>query len=260
VVEDDAIVGESLLTQLAKESIHARRVATAKAALDALREDRFDCLILDLGLPDMDGLELLDRLDQDGGAKLPSVIVYTARALTMDETRRLEAYTDAIVLKQGSSVERLLDEIRMFAGRVSRGRAPVVAPARSAAELRGKTVLVVDDDMRTVYALSAMLRSKGFEVHVADTGIAALDSLSRHPEVDAVLMDIMMPEMDGYSAMQRIRAQPAFASLPIIALTAKAMKGDEEKCLAAGATAYLPKPVDTDRLLDALRDHIVERP
>jgi CheY-like chemotaxis protein len=209
-------------------------------------------MILDLGLPDMDGLDLLTDLDGGDPARVPSVIVYTARALTMEESRRLESYADAIVLKEGSSMERLLDEIRRSAAGGAGGRRAAVRAPASAAALRGKSILLVDDDMRTVFALSAMLRSKGFEVHEADTGAAALRTLQRTAGIDAVLMDIMMPEMDGYTAMQRIREDPRFERLPIIALTARAMKGDDEKCLAAGANAYLSKPVDCERLLDLL--------
>jgi CheY-like chemotaxis protein len=182
------------------------------------------------------------------------VLIHTGRALSKQEILRLEAYAEAVVLKEGRSGQRLLEEIRLFMQHVRRGMegGPTREPAAQApsdVRLAGRRLLIADDDMRTVYALSALLRSRGAQVIMADTGKAAVDLLDKHPDVDAVLMDIMMPEMDGYEAMRRIRAQPRFARLPIIALTAKAMKGERERCLTAGASDYLPKPVDSDRLL-----------
>jgi CheY-like chemotaxis protein len=170
--------------------------------------------------------------------------------------KQLEACADAVVLKEGSSSERLLDEVRLFVRRLKGGIAPRRhTPARGLppnVQLVGKRVLVVDDDMRTVYALSATLRAKGAEVLVADTGTAALAALGREERVDAVLMDVMMPEMDGYETMRRIRQELKLEQLPIIALTAKAMKGDKERCLEVGASDYLPKPIDPERLLALL--------
>jgi CheY-like chemotaxis protein len=257
VVEDDVITGDSVINELTREGLEVRRVMNGQAALEALRDDDFGCIILDLSLPDMDGLQLLKKLQEESGAEMPSVVVYTARALSKAEAQALEAYAEAVVLKDGSSAERLLDEVRLFVRRFKAGlgtrRQTAALPVHPAdVQLGGKKILVVDDDMRTVYALSATLLAKGAEVLVADTGQAALNTLEQRPDVEAVLMDIMMPEMDGYEAMRRIRKDPRFRELPIIALTAKAMKGDQAKCLEAGATDYLPKPIDADRLLGML--------
>ncbi len=169
-----------------------------------------------------------------------------------------------MVLKDGVSAERLVEEVRLFTRRLQEGRPTrgdrAALPFRPATlNLTGKRILIVDDDMRTVYALSATLRAKGVEVMVADTGQAALDLLDQRSDVEAVLMDIMMPEMDGFEAMRRIRKQVRFGALPIVALTAKVMKGDPEKCLAAGATDYLSKPIDGDRLLAMLNGLLAER-
>jgi CheY-like chemotaxis protein/signal transduction histidine kinase len=260
VVEDDVLMGDSVVRQLTSEGLEVRRVAAAAAALEALRDERFGCMILDLSLPDMDGLELLEKIRAQSGPDMPSVVIYTARALSKEEAQRLQSYTDAVVLKEGHSAERLLNEVRLFVRRLKEGLVTRPAPVRrlhpSELHLEGRKVLVVDDDMRTMYALSATLRAKGVEVFSADTGRAALEVLAQHPEVEAVLMDIMMPEMDGYEAMRRIRANELFKKLPIIALTAKAMKGDEEKCLEAGASGYLPKPIDAERLLALLQERL----
>ncbi len=259
IVGDDAVAGDSLIALLERERIKARRVERADDALRVLATDRFQCMVLDLSLPDMDGLDLLRSLESQTTFEKPAVIVYTARDLSKAETQRLEAYTEAVVLKEGAAVGRLLDEIRLFARQLSDGF-PRRKASRSVAttdiRLENRTILVADDDMRTIYALSAMLRSRGAEVLVADTGLAAITMLEEHPSVDGVLMDIMMPEMDGYAAMRRIRADARFQTLPIIALTAKAMRGDEEKCLEAGANAYLPKPIDPHRLLQILGVHL----
>jgi len=213
-------------------------------------------MILDLSLRDMDGLEFLQSVRRRCGADAPSIIIYTARPLSKEEARHLDAYAEAVVLKEGSSSERLLDEVRLFVRRLKGGLAPK-RPAEAGGpppnvQLTGKRVLVVDDDMRTVYALSATLRAKGADVLVADTGKAALGVLGRERQVDAVLMDIMMPEMDGYETMRRIRQDLQLTELPVIALTAKAMKGDRDRCLEVGASDYLPKPIDPERLLAML--------
>ncbi len=256
IIEDDALLSDSLLQLLSGEGFEARRATSATEALAILAKERFHCLVLDLGLPDMDGLDLLMSL-QEICAEMPSVVVYTGRALSKAELQRLEAYTESIVLKEGPAVERLLDELRLFARRLKDGRSPRAHAARvlpsAQLSLSGMKILVADDDMRAVYALSALLRAKGVEPLVADTGRVALDVLAAHPDVQAVLMDIMMPDMDGYEAMRRIRQEPRFARLPIIALTAKAMKIDQQKCLEAGATGYLAKPVDAELLLAMLR-------
>jgi CheY-like chemotaxis protein len=262
VVEDDAATADSVVRMLEAEHLESTRVSSAEQALEALRRERFGCMILDLSLADMTGLDLLRALRDEGVPDPPRVVVYTARSLSRAETMTIESYAEAVVLKDGASVERLLDEVRLFVRKVQHDSAaparPRVEPAAGApvpiadARFRGRKVLLADDDMRTVYALSATLRAKGFEVVVADTGKAAVEALDRQPDVAAVLMDIMMPEMDGYEAMRRIRADGRFGALPIVALTAKAMKGDEERCVEAGATHYLPKPFDPDRLLTLL--------
>jgi CheY-like chemotaxis protein len=257
VVEDNAETGESVLQLLAGQGLAAHHVTSAQAALDALAHGAFGCMILDLGLPDMDGLGLLEKLKGRSDIDTPPVIVYTARALTKEETRRLEAYVEAVVMKDGNSEARLLEELRLFVGHVKdllpkATRSAPVEPRASDVSLHGTKILLADDDMRTVYALSALLRGKGANVIVADTGREALDLLAQHPDVDGVLMDVMMPEMDGYEAMRQLRRNPTYEKLPVIALTAKAMKGERERCLEAGASDYLAKPVDADRLVATL--------
>jgi CheY-like chemotaxis protein/signal transduction histidine kinase len=256
VVEADSTLPGSLATQLAGENLDLQLVTSGLQALERLSNESFACMILDLSLPDMDGLVFLRTVREKCGADTPSVVVYTGRALSKPEAQMLEAHSEAVVLKEGSSTERLLDEVRLFVRRLNEGQGPRrPAPARlhpADVRLKDRKILIADDDMRTVYALSAMLRAKGVDVLVADTGLVAITVLDEHPEIEAVLMDIMMPEMDGYEAMRRIRQDARFATLPIIALTAKAMKGDEEKCLEAGASAYLAKPIEPDRLVRML--------
>ena len=259
VVEDNVPEGESLCERLRQEQFEALRVGSAQAALDALDSSTFGCMILDLGLPDMDGLAVLETLRARGQSNAPRVVVHTGRALDKRETKRLEAYAEAIVLKEGDSAGRLLEEIRLFVSHVKDSLSPRARsqipppPAIVDLSLPGVTLLLAEDDMRTVYALSALLTGKGATVLVADTGREALELLAQNPRIDAVLMDIMMPEMDGYEATRRLRADPRFRTLPVIALTAKAMKGERERCLAAGASDYLTKPIDSDKLLRAVQ-------
>jgi CheY-like chemotaxis protein len=260
VVDPDTEQGHSLVRELSAEKLQVRHVLDAHGALAALEQERFACMILDLSLRDMDGLEFLQSIRQRCGADAPSVIIYTARPLSKEEARHLDAYAEAVVLKEGSSSERLLDEVRLFVRRLKGGLAPKrpgeMRGLPPNVQLTGKRVLVVDDDMRTVYALSATLRAKGADVLVADTGKAALGVLEREREVDAVLMDIMMPEMDGYETVRRIRQDLQLTELPVIALTAKAMKGDRDRCLEVGASDYLPKPIDPERLLAMLHSRL----
>ncbi|HEU4579239.1 MAG TPA: response regulator [Polyangiaceae bacterium] len=260
VVEPDTEQGHSLVRELSAEKLQVRHVADGQGALAALQKERFACMILDLSLRDMDGLEFLQSIRERCAGDAPSIIIYTARPLSKEEARHLDAYAEAVVLKEGSSSERLLDEVRLFVRRLKGG----LAPKRSGdarglpgnVQLTGKRVLVVDDDMRTVYALSATLRAKGADVVVADTGKAALGVLGRERQVHAVLMDIMMPEMDGYETVRRIRQDLQLTELPVIALTAKAMKGDRDRCLEAGASDYLPKPIDPERLIALLHTRL----
>jgi CheY-like chemotaxis protein len=246
-----------LISLLAEEGFDARHVTSARAALECIAAERFDCMILDLGLPDMDGLGLLTELERASLPHTPAVVVYTGRALTRAEAGRLEAYTQAVVFKDGKSTDRLLEEIRLFVRHVREGaranrRSWTLPPLSAGTRLEGKRVLLADDDMRTVYALSALLRTKGAEVLIADSGKSALELLEKNPDVDAVLMDVMMPEMDGYEAIRQIRRDARFRALPIVALTAKAMKGERDRCLAEGASDYLTKPVEAERLLSVL--------
>jgi CheY-like chemotaxis protein len=261
VVEDDVKGGQSVAELLDHAGFSPQHVTRGADALAALERERFGCLILDLGLPDMDGLGLLETLQRRPEIETPPVLIHTGRALSRQEVQRLETYAQAVVMKDGHSTERLLDELRLFMQHLP-GR-PGAGDGRGGAaaspferRLDGRKLLVADDDMRTIYAISALLRAKGAQVVMADTGQAALDLLAHHPDVDAILMDVMMPEMDGYEAMRRIRAQPRWHEVPIIALTAKAMKGERERCLEAGASDYLPKPVDSERLLGLLTRHL----
>jgi len=259
VVEDNVPEGESLCERLRQEQFEALRVGSAQAALDVLEKTSFGCMILDLGLPDMDGLAVLETLRARGQANSPRVIVHTGRALNKRETKQLEAYAEAVVLKEGDSAGRLMEEIRLFVSHVKDSLSPRARsqmpppPALADLSLPGVTLLLAEDDMRTVYALTALLSSKGATVLVADTGREALELLAQNPRVDAVLMDIMMPEMDGYEATRRLREDPRFQALPVIALTAKAMKGERERCLEAGASDYLTKPIDSDKLLQTVQ-------
>jgi CheY-like chemotaxis protein len=232
-------------------------VATGAAAFEAVRGEPFHLVVLDLGLPDMQGLELLRRL-AEAKVAMPPVIVHTNRDLTTEEQLMLRSYAESIIVKDVRSQERLIDEVALFLHRVVRdlpeeNRRAILHLHESNEPLRGKTVLIVEDDMRTMFAMARMLAGHGINPIKAENGERALALLAERPDVDVVLMDMMMPVLDGYEAIRRIRAQSRWAKLPIVALTAKAMKEDRQKCLEAGATDYLSKPVDPDRLVSLLR-------
>jgi HAMP domain-containing protein/CheY-like chemotaxis protein/signal transduction histidine kinase len=252
VVEDDLTQLNALVGLIGTGEMRVTAVTTAHAAMEAVEERQFDCIVIDLGLPDMEGELLIETLrGRANGANVP-VIVYTARDLDRDQEARLRRLSSAIMVKGGGAPERLLDELNFFLHRVEADLAATkrpVPPAASAQALRNKRLLIVDDDARNLYALESALRAHGMEVISAESGRQGIEALQRRPDVDLVLMDIMMPEMDGYETMRRIRSEKRFASIPIIALTAKAMKGDREACIAAGASDYVSKPVDIERLV-----------
>jgi CheY-like chemotaxis protein len=258
IVEDNATEQMTIRELLGYDDIDISIVSSGKEALTALDEQQFDCVVLDLKLPDMSGFEVLEHLrDTPNLSELP-VVVFTGKELSPDEDARLHTLARSVVVKGVESPERLLDETALFLHRVVADLPPEKQKMldrlhRSDDALVGKKVLIVDDDVRNIFALSSVLERRGMTVLTAGTGREAVDLLESTPDLEMVLMDIMMPEMDGYETMQVIRQNPAFRRLPIIALTAKAMKGDREKCLEAGASEYLAKPVNTEQLLSALR-------
>ncbi|HVT06828.1 MAG TPA: response regulator [Polyangia bacterium] len=258
VVEDDPVARDSTCRLLAARDVETVAVGSAAEALARLGETTFDCMVLDLTLPDRNGLELLEEMSRADGRGFPPVIVYTGQSLSRADEERLRALSHSIIIKGARSPERLLDEVTLFLHQVESelpaDRQRMLKDARHReAVFEGKRVLVVEDDVRNIFALSAVLEPRGAKVEIARNGREALDHLAHHPGVDLVLMDVMMPEMDGLEAMRRIRQQPAFESLPIIALTAKAMLDDRDQCLAAGANDYIAKPLDVDKLLSLAR-------
>jgi CheY-like chemotaxis protein len=258
VVEDNAAEQLSIKELLTHDDLDIVIADTGAAALAALADQPCDCVVLDLRLPDMSGFELLDRISRDPGLSDVPVVVFTGRELSAEEDARLHTLARSVVVKGVESPERLLDETSLFLHRVV-ADLPVEKQRMlerlhsSDDDLVGKSVLVVDDDVRNIFALSSVLERRGMQVLTATTGNEATELLESTPQVSIVLMDIMMPEMDGYQTMQKIRENPALRRLPIIALTAKAMKGDREKCFEAGASDYLAKPVNTEQLLSSLR-------
>ena len=258
VVEDNEVERRSIQELLSHDDIEIVSVATGQAALDALHEEMFDCCVLDLRLPDMSGFTLLNQIKNDPAMIHVPIVVFTGKDLNALEERELKTVAKSIVLKDVQSPERLLDETALFLHRVIADLPPakqqMLARLHNSTEaLRGRKVLVVDDDIRNIFALSSFLENQDMEVLSATNGRQAIDLIHSTPDVSVVLMDIMMPEMDGYATMREIRKDPALRSLPILALTAKAMKGDREKCLEAGASDYVAKPVDTEQLLSMLR-------
>jgi hypothetical protein len=257
VIEDDAAEQRSIEALLEHGDVEIDTVGTGQAALEALRTGSYDCAVLDLKLPDMSGFDVLDAMRQDPSLADVPVVVFTGKALSPEEDNRLHALARSVVVKDVESPERLLDETALFLHRVvsdlpEEKQRMLDRLHRSDEALVGQNVLVVDDDARNIFALSSALERRGMVVLTAGTGQEAIQLLDRN-EVALVLMDIMMPDMDGYQTIQAIRRRPGMERLPIIALTAKAMKGDREKCLEAGASDYLAKPVNTEQLLSTLR-------
>jgi HAMP domain-containing protein/CheY-like chemotaxis protein/signal transduction histidine kinase len=258
VVEDNTAEQLSIRELLGHDDIEIVNAGCGEEALTALNEQPCDCVVLDLRLPDMSGFEVLERMRADQALADVPVVVFTGRELSAEEDAQLHTMARSIVVKGVESPERLLDETALFLHRVITDlpiekRAMLERLNSSDEDLVGRTVLLVDDDARNIFALSSVLERRGMNVLTATTGNEAIALLEQTPSLAIVLMDIMMPEMDGYQTMAKIRQNKAYRRLPIIALTAKAMKGDREKCLEAGASDYLAKPVNTEQLLSALR-------
>ncbi|WP_350016993.1 response regulator [Rhodanobacter sp. IGA1.0] len=257
IVEDDTRLRDSLKLLLARDQLEIVAVGTVGEALQQLSASTFDCMVTDLSLPDGTGYDLFEHMAASEAYAFPPVIVYTGRSLTRDEEQRLRRYSKTIIIKGARSPERLLDEVTLFLHSVEASlpadQQRLLRRARQRdSMLDGRTFLLAEDDVRNIFALSSVLEPLGVKLEIARNGREALEYLAKS-EVDLVLMDIMMPEMDGLTAMRRIREQPKLASLPIIALTAKAMADDREHCIEAGANDYIAKPIDVDKLVSLCR-------
>ncbi len=258
IVEDDEVQRGTLVELIGERDVQITAVGSGREAVAQLKEKQFDCIVLDLGLSDMSGLELLEQMRADRGLSQVPVIIYTGKDLSRSEEAELRRLAQTIIIKDVKSPDRLLDETTLFLHRVESALSPdkqrlLDQLHRSDPTLTGKKALVVDDDIRNIFALTSILERYEMEVQYAENGHDALRMLGENPDIDVVLMDVMMPEMDGYEATRRIRDNSTFEDLPIIAITAKAMKGDREKCISAGASDYVTKPVDTDQLISLLR-------
>jgi CheY-like chemotaxis protein/signal transduction histidine kinase len=263
IVEDDPRQRESVQQLLSNGDVQITAVASAREALAHLKDTTFDCMVVDLNLPELSGYDLLEKMSQQEDVAFPPVIIYTGRALDPEEEQRLRRYSKSIIIKDARSPERLLDEVTLFLHQVEAKLPPkhqqMLKTARDReSALEGRRVLIVEDDVRNVFALSSVLEPAGITVVIARNGREAIDVLARSsPEaakrIDLVLMDIMMPEMDGLAAMREIRKRGEWKNLPIIALTAKAMTDDHDKSLAAGANDYIAKPLDVEKLLSLIR-------
>ncbi len=259
VVEDDEGQRSSMVELIAHEDVAIDAVGSAAEALVKLQGTHYDCMVLDLGLAYGDsGFDLLETVKSNPAmADLP-IIIYTGKDLSPAEETRLKKFAETIIVKDVKSPERLLDETALFLHRVEarlpeQKRRMLERLHNTDAVFAGKSVLIVDDDVRNIFSLTSVLEDHDMRVSFAENGADALAHLASTPDIDIVLMDVMMPGMDGYEATRTIREQPRFRDLPIIALTAKAMKGDREKCIAAGASDYITKPVDADQLLSLMR-------
>ncbi len=258
IVEDDENQRQSIIELVGNSDVATTAVSTGSEALEAVRSHHYDCVVLDLGLPDMDGFELIEQIKQSPNGEALPIIVYTGREITKAQETQLRRMAETIIVKDVRSPERLFDETALFLHRV---HANLPAPKRQILEqlqnsdplLAGKKVLIIDDDVRNIFALTSVLERYQMQVIYAENGSDGIEILQNNPDTNIILMDVMMPEMDGYETTHRIRCNPQFASLPIIALTAKAMQGDREKCIEAGASDYITKPVDTEQLLSLLR-------
>ena len=258
VVENDEKAKDSIVKLLKTENTVITSVRTGKEALEILKTTGVDCMVMGIEQKDMSSFEMIEKIRDDKMIPYLPIIVYTGRELTEEENMKLRKYAESIIVKGIKSPERLLDEVSLFIHGIEENipeeKKKTVKIIHSGENIfKNKKLLLVDDDMRNVFALSSALEEKGLKISIAKNGRESLQSLDKEPDVDLVLMDIMMPEMNGYEAMVEIRKQERFKKLPIIALTAKAMPGDRKKCIDVGASDYLAKPVDLDKLLSLLK-------
>ncbi|MCY7362942.1 MAG: DUF705 domain-containing protein, partial [Ignavibacteria bacterium] len=258
IIEDNENSRKAMRILIGNGDVKCFEAATGSEALVLYQQNQIDCVILDIGLPDMSGFELIHKLENIQSHSIPPIIVYTGKELTKEENNELQKYAESIIIKGVKSEERLLDETALFLHRtisnMPKSKQLIINNLYDKeAVFHAKKILLVDDDMRNLYALSKILKERGMEIIKAENGKNALEMLELHPEVDLILMDIMMPEMDGYEAMKRIRSNVKFKNLPVIALTAKAMKDDKQKCIDAGANDYITKPIEAERLLSLMR-------
>jgi CheY-like chemotaxis protein len=258
IVEDDENSRKAMRKLIGNGDVKCFEAGTGEEALAMYKENGFDCIVLDLGLPDISGFDLIHKLEHIKDRNIPPIIIYTGKELTKEENNELQKYAESIIIKGVKSEERLLDETALFLHRtisnLPESKQMIINNLYDKeAIFHSKKILLADDDMRNVFALSKILKERGMGIIKAENGKNALEMLEMHTDIDLVLMDIMMPEMDGYEAMKQIRSQGKFKSLPIIALTAKAMKDDKQKCIDAGANEYISKPVDVERLLSLMR-------
>jgi len=258
IIEDNQNSRTAIRTLIGNGEVKCIEAGTGAEGLTLYQGNHIDCIILDLGLPDMSGFELIHKLNEMTDHKIPPIIVYTGKELTKEENNELQQYAKSVIIKGVKSEDRLLDETALFLHRTT-----INLPVSNQINKKNiynkeavfitKKILLADDDSRNVYALSKILNDRGMDILKAENGIQALELLNTHPDIDLVLMDIMMPDMDGYEAIRQIRLQKKFINLPVIALTAKAMKDDKQKCIDAGANEYITKPIDIDRLLSLMR-------
>jgi CheY-like chemotaxis protein len=256
VIEDDETQRQSIIELIGNGDVHSTAVGTGEEALQELKNKHYDCVVLDLGLPDIGGFQLMERIKSEAG-DIP-IIIYTGKDLTSREEMELRRLAETIIVKDVRSLDRLLDETALFLHRVEENlpeqkRQILAQLHKTDPILQDKTVLIIDDDMRNIFALTSLLERNHMKVLYSENGKDGIDTLKNTSGIDAILIDIMMPEMDGYEAMRSIREMEQFRSLPLIALTAKAMKGDREKCIEAGASDYITKPADSEQLLSLLR-------
>ena len=258
IIEDNENARKAMKILIGTGDVQCFEAETGAAAIELYEKHEIDCVILDIGLPDMSGFELIQKLEDIKGHNIPPIVVYTGKELSKDENDLLHKYAESIIIKGVKSEERLLDETALFLHRtinnLPKSKQKIITGIHDKdAIFHAKKILLVDDDMRNIFALSKILQEREIKVIKSENGKNALEMLAQHPDIDLVLMDIMMPEMDGYEAMKRIRSQIKFKKLPVIALTAKAMKDDKQKCIDAGANDYISKPIDVDRLLSLMR-------
>lgn len=258
IVEDDQNSRKSIKVLIGNGDVKCYEAENGKAALDIIQNNDIDCIVLDLGLPDISGFELIKKLQKLKGAHVPPIIIYTGKDLSKEENDELQSFAETIIIKGVKSEDRLLDETALFLHRTANNlpinkKEIITELYNNEAIFLSKKILVVDDDMRNIFALTKVLKEQGMEIVKAENGLKALEALEKHPDVSMILMDVMMPEMDGLEATRRIRAMHHYKDLPILILTAKAMKEDRKKCIDAGASDYISKPIELDRLLSLMK-------